>query len=64
MMTDEQEKGAAAFADIEAIAERLNPEDGKRLVEALAFLMGRLYQKFSRIDAAIARGGRDGSMEL
>ena len=64
MMTDEQEKVAAAFADIEAIAERLNPEDGKRLVEALAFLMGRLDQKFSRIDAAIARvvGGR--AMEL
>ncbi len=64
MMTDEQEKVAAAFADIEAIAERLNPEDGKRLVEALAFLMGRLDQKFSRIDAAIARVVSGRAMEL
>ena len=64
MMTDEQEKVAAAFADIEAIAERLNPEDGKRLVEALAFLMGRLDQKFSRIDAAIARVVSGRTMEL
>ena len=64
MMTDEQEKVAAAFADIEAIAERLNPEDGKRLVEALAFLMGRLYQKFSRIDAAITRVVSGRAMEL
>ena len=64
MMTDEQEKVAAAFADIEAIAERLNPEDGKRLVEALAFLMGRLYQKFSRIDAAITRVVSGRTMEL
>ena len=64
MMTDEQEKVAAAFADIEAIAERLNPEDGKRLVEALAFLMGRLDQKFSRIDAAITRVVSGRTMEL
>ena len=64
MMTDEQEKVAAAFADIEAIAERLNPEDGKRLVEALAFLMGRLYQKFSRIGAAITRVVSGRAMEL
>ena len=64
MMTDEQEKVAAAFADIEAIAERLHPEDGKRLVEALAFLMGRLYQKFSRIDAAITRVVSGRAMEL
>ena len=64
MMTDEQEKVAAAFADIEAIAERLNPEDGKRLVEALAFLMGRLDQKFSRIDAAITRVVSGRAMEL